>query len=73
LLIHPSHQRAYDRRVAVQLADGTTVIVDVFEPLKMYKSNLDVILVLIPGFPPSCKSNYIRSCLYYVQDQGYDC
>ncbi|KAK6058356.1 hypothetical protein COOONC_04074 [Cooperia oncophora] len=73
LLGHASLRRVFDRRAAIRLADGSTVTFDVFEPTNKHENGLDITLALTPGIANCSESNYIRTCVHYAQERGYDC
>ncbi|VDM98920.1 unnamed protein product [Thelazia callipaeda] len=70
---HASLIRTYDRRHVVKLNDGSSVIFDVFEPVKFHPSGKDITLTLCPGIANTSESNYIRTCVHYAQENGFRC
>ncbi|KAL3999122.1 Alpha/beta hydrolase family protein [Acanthocheilonema viteae] len=70
---HASLIRTYDCRHVVKLSDGTSVVFDVFEPVKLHPSKKDLTLALCPGIANTSESNYIRTCVHYAQENGFRC
>jgi abhydrolase domain-containing protein 2 len=73
ILGHSTLKRTFDRRHAVKLDDGTTVIFDVFEPIESHPTGNDYTFVLCPGIANTSESNYIRTLVHSAQENGYRC
>nr|CAD2164714.1 unnamed protein product [Meloidogyne enterolobii] len=74
ILGHHSLKRAFDKRHFIVLKDGATATFDVFEPIfKESKKNVDITLVFCPGIANCSESNYIRTCVHLLQENGYRC
>uniref|UniRef100_A0A7E4ZS13 AB hydrolase-1 domain-containing protein n=1 Tax=Panagrellus redivivus TaxID=6233 RepID=A0A7E4ZS13_PANRE len=73
VLGHSTLKRTYDRRHAIKIEDGSTVLFDVFEPIEKHSSEGDFTLALCPGVANTSESNYIRTLVHYAQDHGYRC
>ncbi|CAJ0572990.1 unnamed protein product, partial [Mesorhabditis spiculigera] len=73
VLGHANLKRTADRRIRQVLADGSTVVFDVFEPLCPHPSNRDITFTLTPGIANSSESNYIRTLVHSAQEGGYRC
>ncbi|VDK42323.1 unnamed protein product [Anisakis simplex] len=73
LIGHASLGRTFDSRRIIKLPDGSSVIVDIFEPVVSHSTGKDYTLALCPGIANSSESNYIRTCVHYAQQNGYRC
>lgn len=73
LLGHASLRRTFDRRASIHCSDGSTIMFDIFEPIKKHESGIDITLALTPGIANTSESNYIRTCVHHAQERGYRC
>jgi abhydrolase domain-containing protein 2 len=73
ILGHSTLKRTFDRRHAIKLEDGTTIIFDLFEPIETHPTGNDYTLVLCPGIANTSESNYIRTLVHSAQENGYRC
>lgn len=62
-------------RVALPLADGSTLTFDIYQPLeaRAAAADDDVTLAICPGIGNTSESVYIRTFVHYAQCHGYRC